>query len=250
MGGQPVRAHELFDPLVDSPLIHQPDVRSADDRAHRVGFDTKAERLGAPSFGHRRSGDPVVLRLAGIQGGDLRGPGRRCTALGERGFDLDPPRRKRSQHWFGDAVDVGDAVHDWTPRHPEALGHLGPQVRLVQVAGGLGVEVEVAAVEGRPAAVRPLRHVRDQHVGVEMWVAGAARSVSERRADEPVARNLVDAVGPAPRPTRGSFQIAERLIDRGVVRTGGPARRLRSRPRPNRTDTDFGARNVRSNPGT
>ena len=76
----------------------------------------------------------------------------------------------------------------------------------------------MAAVEGRPAAVRPLRHVRDQHVGVEMGVAGAARSVSERRADEPVARNLVDAVGPAPRPTRGSFQIAERLVDRGVVR--------------------------------
>ena len=141
MGGQPGRAHELFDPLVDSSLIHQPDVRSANDRAHRVGFDTKGERLGAPSFGHRRSGDPIVLRLAGIQGGDLRGPGRRCTALGERGFDLDPPRRKRSQHWFGDAVDVSDAVHDWTPRHPEALGHLGPQVRLIQVAGGLGVEV-------------------------------------------------------------------------------------------------------------
>ena len=53
---------------------------------------------------------------------------------------------------------------------------------------------------------------------MEVWVAGPAAAVSKRRRDEPITRNLVDAIGAAPRPTRGAFQIAESGVDGGVVR--------------------------------
>ena len=195
--------------------------------------------------------DPVVLRLARIQRGDLRGARAMTRRVAASAASISTRRVENARNTaIGNAFEIGDAVHDRTPPHTEPMGQLEPQVRLIQIAGGLGMQVEVTAVERRPPAIRPPRHVRDQHVRVEMWVAGPARPVPERRPDEPVTRNLVDAIGAAPRPTRRPFQISERRVDRGVVRARAPARRSRTRPRPNRTDTDFGARNVRSNPGT
>jgi hypothetical protein len=46
-----------------------------------------------------------------------------------------------------DAEDVGRPVGDRRPAHTEAFGEVGAQRGLVEVAGGLGLAVEVATVE-------------------------------------------------------------------------------------------------------
>ena len=83
------------------------------------------------------------------------------------------------------------------------------ELGLVEVAGGLRQREEVAGVECAPAALGAAGQVRDQHVGVEMGVAGAAGAMPEPRRDEPVAgggagaaRAAADDTGVLFEPTR------------------------------------------------
>ena len=57
------------------------------------------------------------------------------------------------------------------PSGPQALGERGPLGGQVQVIGRHQLGVQPVAVQGRPAAVRSLGGVLDQHVGVEVGVA-------------------------------------------------------------------------------
>ena len=123
------------------------------------------------------------------------------------------------------------------------------QPRLVEVAGGLGVRVDAPGVERRPPAVGAEREVGDEHVGVQLRVAGARGPMPERGGDEPVAGDRVHAGRPAARHRRLALHVAERVGDRLVVRRLERRRAGGRRRSPNSTLTHFGAENVRSNPG-
>src|SRR4051794_25876574 len=80
----------------------------------------------------------------------------------------------------GIPATLGGAVVHGTPLDAEAPHEFAPKRRLVEIAAGLGVRVELAPVERRPAPIRAARDVRDEHVGVELRIAGPARAVAKR----------------------------------------------------------------------
>jgi hypothetical protein len=78
-------------------------------------------------------------------------------------------------------LDLGRAralVHR-APADTQALGERGSLGGQIQVVGRHQLGVQPVAVQGRPASVRPLGGVLDQHVGVAVGVAGAAHAVLE-----------------------------------------------------------------------
>ena len=68
---------------------------------------------------------------------------------------------------------VGGPALDRSPAEAEPFGQFSAELGLVEVAGGLGVAVEVAGVERGPPAVGPEGEVAGDDVGVEQRVAGA-----------------------------------------------------------------------------
>ena len=123
-------------------------------------------------------------------------------------------RKHRRRH----AVDVGDPVAHRSPRHPELASQQRPQPRLVEVAGRLRVRVDPATVERRPAPVGAEHDVGDEHVRVELRIAGARRPMPERRGDQPAPRDHVHAAAAAARHPGRPLDVAERLGDRPIVR--------------------------------
>ena len=110
---------------------------------------------------------------------------------------------------MGDADDLGAAVADRGPLDAQVVDEFGAQLGLVEKACGAGMQEEVSGVEGAPPVVAA-GGVGDEDVGVQVRVAGAAGAMAKRRRDEPVAANLVDAVGSAARPTGLGFEVADR----------------------------------------
>ena len=71
------------------------------------------------------------------------------------------------------------------PSNAERLAERVAELGLVQEPGRAGLRVQVPAVERPPHAVFAAGRVRDHHVGVQLRVAGPARAMPERRADQP-----------------------------------------------------------------
>ena len=129
---------------------------------------------------------------------------------------------------------LGDAGHFAVPAGVEgpvdaqAGGELVTHGGVVDGTGGPAGAVDRLAVQRRPAAVGPASHVGDQHVGVELRVAGPAGAVPEPGGDEPAAGQATGAepgrgaavCGPVVRPATHeaglSFQPADRFVDRRV----------------------------------
>jgi hypothetical protein len=109
-------------------------------------------------------------------------------------------------------LDLGRAgafVHR-SPADPQALGERGPLGGQVQVVDRHQVGVQSVAVQGRPASVRALGGVLDQHVGVVVGVAGAAHAVFEgHRRQPPCRRVAIRAVVVAADPEAMAFQVAD-----------------------------------------
>ncbi len=97
------------------------------------------------------------------------------------------------------------------------MGELVAQRRVVEVPGGLGVAQNHATIKRRPA-LAGVGRVRDDRVGVQLRIAGAARAVAERRDDQPRAPQDLAAVGAPARERRLTLDVPERLADGVVVR--------------------------------
>ena len=223
-------------------------IRSTDSQVEMAGSG-RAPPPGptrAPGAGRV---DLVVLGLAGVQRGDLRRAGRGQTAAGHLRLDLGPSGGKCVGAPGGGYRRVGDAIADRSPLDPEAAGKFGAQLGLVEIPGSLHVQIEPAGVERAVAVVGCPGQVRGQDMGVQVRVCCPARPVSERRAHEPGPINRLDTVRASP----GAARLASRKARAAWTATSSAAADL---PRsscsasPNSTDTDFGARNVRSKPGT
>jgi len=193
-------------------------VDQADDVGEGGGVDADLGGLGFPQHAHRRGVDGLVLGGAGLEGGELRGARRPEPDLVEVFPDLAAPVREVIQDGLVDADQVGDPVVDLAPLHAEAVGELVSEVGSVEEAAGLGVLVHQPAVEGASVAVIAGGHVGDQHVGVEMRIAGSARAVPELGGDEALDLNLGETVLADARAGCGVLHVAERGVDRGVVR--------------------------------
>ena len=111
---------------------------------------------------------------------------------------------------------------------PRAAGQLGAKLGLVEVAGGEPVALEDRlAVEGAPLAVAgALRHVRDDHVRVEVRILGAAGAVLVGGGDEPGRVLAVHALGAATGHARLVLEVAERRLPRGQMGLVDGAARL------------------------
>ena len=180
----------------------------------------QAEAGGALApLGHELLGrDPVVLAPARVERGDLRRSGARRAAALELRLDVGAAAAERAERFRRHAGDVRDPVADRAPLDAQLARELGAQPSLVEVAGGLGVRVEPAAVERRPAPIGAEREVGDEHVGVQLRVAGARGAMHERRGDQPSPGDAVDARGSAPRDRGLALDVAESVLNRPVVR--------------------------------
>ena len=157
------------------------DGRLAEHGFELVAVPSDLGDLFGPQSAQQQRVHVVVLGLTGLEHRVLRGPGGGLTTLGQLGLDLVPSSREPIEHCCRDSDDVRDPVDDRCPLDTELDSELGAEVRFVEVAGGLGVEIEVPGVECSPAAVGAAGRVRDDDVTVQVRVAGSARAMPERR---------------------------------------------------------------------
>ena len=101
---------------------------------------------------------------------------------------------------------------------PKRCGELGPQHRLVEAAEHPLVPLQVAGVEGQPAAVGCLDLGRDDGVGVDLRVIGPRGGLAERGHRQPVGvRVQAAAVGADAGRRPEPLQMRQRRGDGDVV---------------------------------
>ena len=162
----------------------------------------------------------MLLSFAGLERRDLGCVVALLSAAGEFLDDLRAAGRELADHRARDVRQLGHALAWLVPFDAERTGELGAELSLVEVAGGEPVALEDRlAVERTPRAVaRGLRHVRDDHVGVEVRVLRPARAVLIGGRDEPAGVLAMDAVAAATGHARLVFEVAERRLPRRQVR--------------------------------
>jgi hypothetical protein len=124
--------------------------------------------------------------------------------------DLRPPGREGVDCPAWDAFDRRDTVRYGSELDPECPCELVTKDGLVDVAGGLGVGVEVAGVERGPAPVIAFDHIRNKHMVVKVRVVVTVAVVTERRGDEPSSVDRLDPVVSSPRVNGGLFEVPDR----------------------------------------
>lgn len=136
----------------------------------------------------------------------------------------------------GHAGEVGGvALVDVFPGQAQPGGQLGSQYGAGEDAAGFRVEKDGAAVKGAPGAVVAQHPVRDQQVGVQLRVTGAAVGVDEPSDGRPGAdRGRLDAVGAAPRHHRVTGHVVHSGVDRSEERLLDLAAHLGCRQCPQR----------------
>ena len=176
-------------------------------------------RPGAPLLAESVDVD-VLLGAPRLQRGDLR-RGSRPAAVGlhvleDPGAALGEVLDDLPRH----PLDVRGALFDRAPGEPEALGHLPPQLRLIQKAGRLGMPVEMASIQRPPPTIRALRQIAGHDVGVQQRIAITRRPMPKRRRHQPRAAHLDHPAGTTPPPARLALHGAQRRVDGRVVRLG------------------------------
>ena len=134
-------------------------------------------------------------------------------------LDLAATRGELPQHLRRELLDLRHPVAHRAPPHPrQTFTHSRTQMRLVEEAGRLGVLVDRRGIKRRPPPISAARHVRGHDVGVQLRVLGATHPMAIRRRHEPRPRLVADTAAAAAHPTRLALQIAQRRVDRRLVR--------------------------------
>jgi hypothetical protein len=173
-----------------------------------------------------------------------------------------PALREFVPHRGRDLIELSDSFPYRAPRCPwHPLADRVAQVRLVYAARRLGVRVDRAAIQCRPAAVTPRGDVRAYHVRVQLRILGPRHAVPIRRGHEPPAGSGRARCHPRGSPASRSARVplwprrirhASRSRYASAAATASScasttARDRRSSPTANSTLTLLGAENVRSN---
>ena len=191
---------------------------SAASAAHRV----RRSATPLPVLWARVSAD--ASRHSAARSQRRRVPPLAATELadldGQRVVDLAGAFGEHLEQLPGQAGDLGLTVDDRLPRHPVAVGQLGPQHRLVQAAQHPLMPLQVAGVQRQPPAVVGLDLGRDDGVGVHLRVIGPRRRLAERRHRQP-ERVGMQAAAVDPHPGRRPEPLQ--------MRRAPPSRRRRAR---------------------
>jgi hypothetical protein len=132
--------------------------------------------------------------------------------------DVGAAARERLDQRPRDALEVGVAVGDRTEGDVEAAAEFGTELGLVEVAGGLGVQVQMPGIQRPPAAViGRVGEVGDQHVGVQQRIIRPGGPVPEPGGHEPVRRHLLVAALAAAGVGGVPFQVVQSRDHGGVV---------------------------------
>ena len=163
--------------------------RPAEQALQLASAEAVLGRPRPPLQPHPRQVDRL-LAVARLERGDLGGVEARAAPPLQVVEHLRAPLRERAQRRLGDAGDLRHPVHRLAPLHPERAGQLEAQLRLVQIAGSEPVALQQRlAVERAPDAVGAARHVRDDHVRMQMRILRPRGAVLVRGRDEPEPRS-------------------------------------------------------------
>ena len=140
-----------------------------------------------------------------------------------------------------------DRVED----HPEPLGQLAAQRRLVERAGGFLVVVDLVPVDGPPATVGAAQLVHHQRVGMQLRITRPRRAVIEDGRGETRRGNLLDPIDAFPGHRRVGVQEIQRLAAAPRLRCASAISvPTVAPPIAHNPDTDFGAEKHKSKPVT
>ena len=158
--------------------------------------------LGRPSLDllpPRVGLDPVLLALARVDRRRLRRAltPQREPALRRRLLHLVPAARELLKRPPRHILQLGRTLRHRTPLESEPVGDLGPQMRLVQVPGGLRGPIQRRTVQRREPAVRSSRQVRGDHMSVQLRVKRPRHPMQIRSRDQPLSRINKAALCPA-----------------------------------------------------
>jgi hypothetical protein len=223
--GQPVRAgqpveqvagrrfgHGLVLAAVGCPTGHLSD--------EGVRVHPTLSRLGPPAA-VQRVRDLVLLGLAGGLHRPLDQPRRPLPTVRDQpiqfGVDLAGALGEAPDKVLGHPLKLPVAVGVCCcPFHPKCPGQLALVGGPVDGVRGQPMPVQVAAVQGCPASVRPLDTVGDDQVGVQQRVTLARCPVVEPDRQHPVSGHALDTAVAAAGPQL-PVQVADRLGQPGVV---------------------------------
>ena len=187
-----------------------------------AGAEAVLGRPGAHDLPPRGGVDPAALALAGVVSDRLTPRAAHLDAGDEFALALlDLPAARGELPQLSGAIcsNLGHPVAHGPPVHPrKALADRGAKVRLIEKAGRLGVLVDRRAIERGPTAVVASRHVRGDHVRVQLGVLRAAHAVAIGGRHEPLPRLAPHTAAAAAHSTRLALQVAQGGTHRRLVR--------------------------------
>ena len=223
--GQPVRAGQPIEQPTGHRFGHRPVLVAVGCPAGHlpdqgVRVVSALGRLGPPAVVQGVRG-LVLLGLAGGLDGPLDQP--RCPLPPVRGqpvelgVDLAGALGEAADQLLGHALELPVAVGvRRRPLHPECPDELALVGGPVDGVRGQPMPVQVPAVQGRPASVRPLDAVGDDQMGVQQRVALSGRPVVEPDRQQPLSGHVLDTAMAAAGP-QVLVQVADRLGQPGVM---------------------------------
>jgi hypothetical protein len=220
--GEPARSNQL--------TAHPPRIgdlgrpgRSEHQRGELGGAESVLGRPGAHHVAPRGGVDPVPLAPARVVSDRLTPAIRHLHARGdELAFallDLTTTRGELPQRRRRELLDLRHPIPHEAPAHPrQTLMHRPAKVGLVEEPGRLRVLVYRRGIKRRPAPVGSARQVRRDHMGVQLWILGAAHPMAIGRRHEPLPHLTPHPAAAATHPTRLTLQIAHGSIHRRLMR--------------------------------
>jgi hypothetical protein len=219
MLGQPLQAGQLIKHLIGRHLGYCPVlIPGGCPAGHRpdegVRVHTPLGRLRPPPSiqGVRCL---VLLGLAGGLDRPLDQPWRPLPTLRgqplQLGVDLISALGEAPDQRLGHPLELPVAVVvRWRPLHPKCPDKLALVGGPIDGVRGQPMPIQVPAVQGRPASVRPLDSVGHHQVGVQQRIAVSGRPMVEPDRQQPLSRHmLVSAMSTA--GAKVLVQVANRL---------------------------------------
>jgi hypothetical protein len=199
--------------------IHGGLARGPEDLVDHTRLDADLGTTPAPTVAEALCavGAAELLGAPRLQVGELASPPRGPAVLLEVSLDLGSTRGELLQQVGRHADDLGGPVRDWAEAHPETRDEPGAARRLVDEAGSAALLVGEGGMQRRPAIVASVHEVGDEHVGVQLRVAGSRRAVPEPRSYETRGLHTNGAGVTAPREGSVHLYICEPVADRLVV---------------------------------
>jgi hypothetical protein len=177
-------------------------------------------RLLPPAVVHGVRG-LVLLGLAGRLDGPFDQPRcplpTVCSQPIDLGVDLADALGEGPDQILGHALELAVAMGvRGRPLHPQCPDELALVGGPVDGIRGQPMPIEIPAVHGRPASIRPLNPISNDQVGVHQRIAFSGRPVVEPHRQQPLSVHALDTAMSATGP-KMLVQVADRLRQASVM---------------------------------